>query len=1057
MEDRIPELPEGRRPYPRRGGRYVSEAVPDPDAAARLDASVRAEDDPARAAVAAMAAHGNARMRGCPAWLPDAWTAERGAAFAACAVAELRAYEFRWQSDGTLASAEPLRNDSLLVLGGAGLRRMRELLAAAAEEEYAAAERRLEGHRRTRGQRFVAAFLVPTRTDWVDECCAHPPLHRNRPLSEPYELLLCSLSTPHQVGLLRPLQWPPYAAVEEGLVDTLVDGLGTEALPLLLDLLDGGDADSRRRVLRAVATLPSDAAFQCMVDRVGDKEIPPVLLRAMEAFPRRALRLLPPAAAGSTKAAGVAADLLRRHLRKHRDLAAEVVPGLSDDARKGAERALAGIGDPASEVPASALTAVLASPPWTGKRKRARAVVIRGLEPPAPAAVWEPGERERWAPVDSDLFRYTAGRGPNPEAMARNFGELDTFRQGQTLATVSEEVGRPLMASWEPSDLFAWGYWEKALLARFELDALHMVGLLGRRDPDFAAELALPFRDAGLAELVARCLMRVRRARKAAVAWFGRHGLAAVPYLVPAALGRAGAVRRDAEGALRYLAAGHGADPVVAAVRPYGREAADAIAAMLATDPLEVLPASFPKLAAWADPRALPRVRLKDGRALPAEATGHLLTMLSISKPDQVYPGVAIVRDACDTGSLAEFSWELFRGWDLHGAPPAADWGLRQLGWLGDDSTVRRLTPLIRSWPGEGRKQMAATALGLLAGIGTETALSHLYGIAQKARSGSLKKQAMGLVDEVAADLGSSRGQLADRLVPGLGLDADGSMTLDYGPRRFTVGFDEQLRPYVRDEDGRPRKALPRPGAGDDPDLAPAAHKRFAELRKDAAKVAEDQVRRLEEAMIHGRRWPEPEFRKLIVGHPLLWHIARRLVWVDGAGTAFRIAEDRTLADSSDQPFTLPASARVGIAHPLRLGEKSVAAWAEMFADYEILQPFPQLGRPVHEPTEQERGATALKRFEGLKAPAGPVMGLRQRTWHDGPADDGLARQVADGVYAVVRLSPGFGYGGMRDGGEQEIQHVHLTEGTWGDLDPVIVSEVIADLTTLTAGTGTAP
>ncbi|MFC5749803.1 DUF4132 domain-containing protein [Actinomadura rugatobispora] len=1049
MEDHIPELPEGRRPYPRRNGPYVSEAVPDPAAAARLDASVRAEDDPARAAVAAMAAHGNG-TRDCPDWLPDAWTAERGVAFAACAVAELSGYQYRWETGGTFVPVKPLQDDSLYVLGGAGVQRMRELLAAAGEEEYAAAERRLEGHRRTRGQRFVAAFLVPTRTDWVDECCAHPPLYNNHVMTEQYELLLCSLSTPHQVGLLRPLPWPRYTVLTERLADTLVDGLGAEALPLLLDLLENQIAESRRQVLRALATLPSDAAFQCLVDRVGDKEAPPALLRAMEAFPRRALRLLPPAAAGSTKAAGVAADLLRRHLRGHRDLAAEVVPGLPDGARKVAERTLAEIDDAASEAPAAALPAVLASPPWAVKRKRAKAVVIRGLEPPAPVAVWEPGEREGWAPIRSNGYWYISDRGQDPEEMARKFGSLDPFRQGKTLATVSEEVARPRLASWVPRYLYPWDIWERALLARFELDALHVVGLLGKSHPDFAAELALPFLDTGLVELVARCLMRVRRARRAAVAWFARHGLAAVPYLVPAALGKPGAVRRDAEGALRHLAAEHGAGPVVAAVRPYGQQAADAVAGMLATDPLEVLPASFPKPAAWSDPRTLPRIRLKDGRALSAEATGHVLTMLSISKPDQVYPGVPIVRDACDPGSLAAFSWELFRGWDLHGAPTAAGWGFQQLAWLGDDSTVRRLAPLIRSWPGEGRKQTAATALGLLAGIGTETALAHLYGIGQKARSDSLKKRAMEWVDEVAADLGLSRGQLADRLVPALGLDADGSMTLDYGPRRFTVGFDEQLKPYVRDEDGRARKSLPRPGAGDDPGLAPAAHRRFAELRKDVAKVAEDQVRRLEEAMVRGRRWPEPEFRKLIVDHPLLWHIARRLVWVDDAGTAFRIAEDRTLADSSDEPFTLPASARVGIAHPVGLGEKGVAAWSEVFADYEILQPFPQLGRPVHEPTERERGASSLERFEGLKAAGGPVMGLRQRTWHDGPADDGLAREVAEGVHAVVRLFPGFGYGGARDGEEQEIQRVHLTEGTWGDLDPVIVSEVIADLTTLT-------
>ena len=57
---------------------------------------------------------------------------------------------------------------------------------------------------------------------------------------------------------------------------------------------------------------------------------------------------------------------------------------------------------------------------------------------------------------------------------------------------------------------------------------------------------------------------------------------------------------------------------------------------------------------------------------------------------------------------------------------------------------------------------------------------------------------------EVAAGLGLTAEQLADRLVPDFGLDADGSMVLDYGPRRFVVGFDEQLKPYVADEAGKP-------------------------------------------------------------------------------------------------------------------------------------------------------------------------------------------------------------------------------------------------------------
>ena len=47
---------------------------------------------------------------------------------------------------------------------------------------------------------------------------------------------------------------------------------------------------------------------------------------------------------------------------------------------------------------------------------------------------------------------------------------------------------------------------------------------------------------------------------------------------------------------------------------------------------------------------------------------------------------------------------------------------------------------------------------------------------------------------EVAEQRDLTPEELADRLVPDLGLDADGSLTLDFGPRAFRVGFDGSLR-----------------------------------------------------------------------------------------------------------------------------------------------------------------------------------------------------------------------------------------------------------------------
>ncbi|GAA2070662.1 DUF4132 domain-containing protein [Actinomadura alba] len=347
-------------------------------------------------------------------------------------------------------------------------------------------------------------------------------------------------------------------------------------------------------------------------------------------------------------------------------------------------------------------------------------------------------------------------------------------------------------------------------------------------------------------------------------------------------------------------------------------------------------------------------------------------------------------------------------------------------------------------------------------------ALTQLHGIAQKVKFKALKQRAQEKIEQVAEALGLTGEQLGDRLVPGFGLDADGSMVLDYGPRRFIVGFDEQLKPYVAGEDGTGRKALPKPGAKDDAEAAPAAYQRFTELKKDVRAIAPIQLRRMELAMATGRRWTPAEFREYLVGHPLVWHIVRRLVWLaedGGKATAFRLAEDRSFADIDDDVFTPADSALVGIAHPLHLGD-ALGAWSEVFADYEILQPFPQLGRAVHVLTDEERTSGRLERFEGLSVPFGKVLGLEKRGWRRGvPLDNGterwISREVPGGRYVVINLDPGIQVGNVDMDPEQRLEHIWLGDQPYdyfpsrvspyafGELDPVTASEILTDLTEL--------
>ncbi|MFI0424106.1 WGR and DUF4132 domain-containing protein [Spongiactinospora sp. 9N601] len=1081
-EDRFTMPPAWLRElHPRRGGTRVAAGRPDSAAPAKVAAALGRDrqvildclalcSDPEIAAAgrayladglagtplgaavvaAVVATYQDAHDRTTLGAFAETWLAERGLAFAAVAVAELSSLKC-WGDQPYYAGREtamPVRRRAATDGSGSWFSwsrialpaRVRAAVAAASDADYAEAVAALEACRAEGPhQRVAASFLAPTEIAWVDADCAEIA-QINRYYAE---VLVAAISTPEQAALIADQVWVYRVACSLDLPATIVDGMGEAATPILarwLDLAEG--AEEERRLAAVLVELPTDAAMQALIDRAKHKYGRPALLRAAARYPRRAMRLL---AAADGKLAG---ELLRAHVLAHPGLVTEVSAQVG---RVAAERigAIVSTAAAVETAPPEALPEVLRDPPWTRRRKAREPVVVSGLTcTDEPALGWAPGERDAWLPVTSEQHYY------HHRDWKRIAGAPGTHGSDlmALFAIGPEELARPLVETWRPAEVWDAAHWMRGVVARFELAALPLALHCARKSPVQIARALLPFADPEVAVLMADCLARLKSVRATALAWLDRHPDAAARALVPAALGTLGPARRQAEEALTALiAAGH-RDAVRRAADGHGPAAEAAISGLLDADPLDTLPARMPTLPGWADPSILTPLHLRDGAgALPVEAARHMIMMLAISRPGEPYPGVALVKESCDPRSLAEFGWALFQRWQATGHPAKESWMFHALGLIGDDETVRGLTPLIRAWPGEGGHARAVTGLDILAAIGTDVALMHLHGIAERVKFGGLKERARQKLAEVAARLGLTSHELADRLVPDFGLAADGSLTLDYGRRRFVVGFDEQLKPYITDAAGKRLKTLPKPGAADDAELAPAAYRRFAALKKDVRTVAADAISRLELAMVERRRWSGEEFTRLFVGHPLLWHIVRRLVWgvYDASGDpigALRVAEDRGFADVEDEELTLPADALIGVAHPLDLPE-TLSAWAEVFADYEILQPFPQLGREVY-----AADAAEAARMESAKVPTGRVIGLERRGWRRGaPQDAGiqcwLERDVPGGGSITIGLNPGIAVGDIEFWGEQSL--VGVPTGT-DDLDPITLSEILRDLREIT-------
>jgi len=233
--------------------------------------------------------------------------------------------------------------------------------------------------------------------------------------------------------------------------------------------------------------------------------------------------------------------------------------------------------------------------------------------------------------------------------------------------------------------------------------------------------------------------------------------------------------------------------------------------------------------------------------------------------------------------------------------------------------------------------------------------------------------------------------------------------------------------------------------------------------------------------MVTGRRWSGAEFQSVFIEHPLLRLLGRRLVWgeFDKTGdlrAAFRIAEDGTLADIADEHFEFgpdmatERGGSIGVVHPVHLAAE-LPRWAEICHDYEIIQPFPQVGRPVFALTPEERATHRLDRFCDAQLPTDRFLALHRTPGWGGAALWDSGRTVATGRrlpghrILIVHVSPGYREGRLADTPQQTITDIWLSptdshgrRGARTDalpldaLDPVEASEIIADLTVATGG-----
>ncbi|MCU0673796.1 MAG: DUF4132 domain-containing protein [Myxococcota bacterium] len=762
---------------------------------------------------------------------------------------------------------------------------------------------------------------------------------------------------------------------------------GEDAVPRLLELLDAlKETYAKEAVARALTIVCSPEVAAKLAEHLGKQPIRRHLDAYFQRFPELAADALRPAAERKGRLGEMAKEMLTLFER------ASTPCKVSDEASLG-------------ELPS-----VLAQPPWRGTKRKRKPLVVESLGALDGPRAWH-GNRS--PAVDPSVPRWaTAGWSAMDDAEVRAW--LAQIGSPERLWSSGDAVQRKAPPDW--AQLEAWNLGAfvhehtgtlRSMLEAHGLDAAKGALAWATRHlarTIYAGALA-PLSDLELPELAPAMALALshRESREVAARWLRRFPRAAMAGLLPVALGPLGAPRTAAERALRAMVRdGHDPRPVLDGIGDgtvsngtvsngtvsngtvsngtvsngtvsVAKTALAALDEVLAWDPRADCPAKPPKLSTRYRPEALVRPTLRDGRPLPLEAVVHLDEMLVFSPMDPPYAGLDEVREACDPRSLAEHAWSLARAWETSGARKADDWMMRSLVHLADDEVVRRMTPALKN----------KLVVEVLVAIGTDAAAMELATIGAGPRGqprtrgarggvGMLRELAEAALDRIAEARGLDRDRLDERLTPSFGLDAQGSLQLDFGARTFRVVFDEHLVPQVRGEDGKVSTTLPRARKDDDPEKVEAARKIWDELREDVAAIGVFRIQALERAMLSGVTWSVEDFEAAWVKHPLMTHLARRMVFVafvdakDVSSTmpdvpsqastsipapstskTFRVAEDGTYVGVDHDTVVLEPDARVGIPHPLAWPDGSRPAWEQMLADYEIVQPFAQVTRPT--------------------------------------------------------------------------------------------------------------
>ncbi|MHB2016189.1 MAG: DUF4132 domain-containing protein [Candidatus Xenobia bacterium] len=340
------------------------------------------------------------------------------------------------------------------------------------------------------------------------------------------------------------------------------------------------------------------------------------------------------------------------------------------------------------------------------------------------------------------------------------------------------------------------------------------------------------------------------------------------------------------------------------------------------------------------------------------------------------------------------------------------------------ERTPRFLSGLALSRPGLADPlNVASSAVKGLELMATPEALNELMRIGEEAHLPAVRKLVEAALNRIAVTRGVDAETLQDMAVDRCGLDP--------GPSRtwlLRAAGREETRTPARyklmlwlDARGRIQQQVMDNSNGKATRLPPEEQELYAPVMAQCEAVArtleqvyETQKWRLQGALSSGRSWSYGAWRDIFGAHPLLSHLASRLLWrVDLVGPPRFFMPDARgeWTDVAGRQVRLHPEATISLAHPASSGHEALGQWQERLVTIMLVQPFKQLFRETWRVlTPEEAQAAVSTRFAGREVPLGALAaGLEQAGWSVGsPGNQKLLELQKDfashGIRAVLSV-----------------------------------------------------